>query len=101
MLGDGEVKGQIFTDSSAAIGTASRRGNGKMRHVRVGMLWIQEQVEDGSLDVKKVKGENNPADALTKNLQRKKLVEFTEMAGQKYREGRAEASLVLAIRIRR
>ena len=94
-----EAKGQIFTDSSAAIGTASRRGNGKMRHVRVGMLWIQEQVEDGSLDVKKVKGENNPADALTKNLQRKKLLEFTEMAGQKHREGRAEASLVLAIKL--
>ena len=46
-----------------------------------------------------VKGENNPADALTKNLQRKKLVEFTEMAGQKHREGRAEASLVLAIKL--
>ena len=70
-----------------------------MRHVRVGMLWIQEQVEDGSLDVKKVKGEDNPADALTKNLQRKKLVECTEMAGQKHREGRAEASLVLAIKL--
>ena len=68
-----EVKGQIFTDSSAAIGTASRRGNGKMRHVRVGTLRIQKQVEDGSSDVKKVKGENKPADALTKNLQRREL----------------------------
>ena len=59
-----DVKGQVFTDSSAAIGTASRRGNGKMRHVRVGMLWIQEQVEDASMDIKAVKGEGNPADGL-------------------------------------
>ena len=92
-----EIKGQIFTDSSAAIGTASRRGNGKMRHVRVGMLWIQEQLEEGALDMRKVKGEENPADALTKNLQQRKLFELVEMAGQKHRDGRAESSLELAI----
>ena len=92
-----EVQVQIFTDSSAAIGTASRRGNGKIRHVRVGMLWIQEQVEDGSIDIKKVKGENNPADALTKNLQQRKLFELTEMANQKQRDGRAETGLTLAM----
>ena len=25
----------------------NRRGNGKLRHVRVGMLWTQERVEEG------------------------------------------------------
>ena len=91
------MQGQIFIDSSAAMGTASRRGNGKMRHVRVGMLWIKEQVEDGSIDIKKVKGENNPADALTKNLQQRKLLELTEMANQQQRDGRAETGLTLAM----
>ena len=91
-----EVKGKIFTDSSAAIGTASRRGNGKMRHVRVGMLWIQEQVEEGSIGIQKVRGEENPADVLTKNLQQRKLFELKMRASQSQRDGRAEAGLVLA-----
>ena len=33
---------RVYVDSSAAIGTMQRRGNGKLRHVRVGTLWIQE-----------------------------------------------------------
>lgn len=67
-----------------------------MRHARVGMLWIQEQVEDGTLDIKKINGENNPADALTKNVPQRKLIGLTEKAIQKQRDGRAETGLVLA-----
>ena len=54
-----EIQGKIYVDSSAAIGVASRKGNGKMRHVRVGMLWIQEKVEREELGLEKVKGEND------------------------------------------
>ncbi len=39
-----EMEGRIYVDSSAAIGIVHRRGNGKMRHVKVGTLWIQEKV---------------------------------------------------------
>ena len=49
----------------------------RTRHIDVGMLWIQEQVEDGSIGISKVKGEDNPADVLTKNLQQRKLFELT------------------------
>ena len=89
-----ELTGQIFTDSSAAIGTASRKGNGKMRHVRVGMLWIQEQLEEGVLGIQKVKGEENPADVLTKNLQQRKMFQLIRRANQSLRDGRADAGLV-------
>ena len=41
-----EVEGEVYVDSNAAIGTAMRRGNGKLRHVRVGILWIQEKVAE-------------------------------------------------------
>ena len=37
------LRGRVHVDSSAAIGVAQRRGNGKLRHVRVGTLWIQEK----------------------------------------------------------
>ena len=37
-----ELKANVWVDSSAAIGVVNRRGCGKLRHVRVGMLWVQE-----------------------------------------------------------
>ena len=46
-------------DSPAAIGIANLKGNGKLRHVKVGMLWIQESVLEGEIILWKVKGENN------------------------------------------
>ena len=38
------LEGRIYVDSSAAIGVAQRKGNGKLRHVKVGLLWIQEKI---------------------------------------------------------
>ena len=90
-----EWQGEILVDSSAAIGIVHRKGNGKLRHVRVGMLWIQEQVEEGEIKVKKVKGDDNPADLFTKNLAEAKVAKFMDMIGELYVEGRAEAGLKL------
>ena len=59
----------IWTDSSAAKGIASRVGLSKRtRHIAVHHLWIQERVESGDIQVKKVAGEKNPADIATKYL---------------------------------
>ena len=93
-----DYRGRVFVDSSAAIGVAQRKGNGKLRHVRVGTLWIQEKVEDGDLDISKVRGEDNPADAMTKNVSQDKLQRFVAMLSQEFREGRAEQSLELKAR---
>ena len=41
------LEGEIFVDSTAALGVVARKGAGKLRHVRVGMLWIQERAETG------------------------------------------------------
>ena len=38
---------RVFADSTAALGIAKRRGRGKMRHVKIGTLWIQGQNETG------------------------------------------------------
>ena len=90
-----EVKGTVHVDSSAAIGVAQRRGCGKLRHVRVGSLWIQEKIEDGELSMEKVSGEWNPADLLTKGLKEEKIKRFMRMASQRYEEGRARTALQL------
>ena len=90
-----EVEGHVCVDSSAAIGVAQRKGNGKLRHVRVGLLWIQEQVEEGEVDIKKIDGEQNPADLLTKNVKAAKMERHMTTINEEFRDGRAEVSVGL------
>ena len=45
---------QINTDASAAIGIAKRTGFGKIRHIDVSQLWIQEMISRGKIKVRKV-----------------------------------------------
>ena len=35
------IGGEVYADSSAALGIAQRSGNGKVRHLRVQALWVQ------------------------------------------------------------
>ena len=49
-----ELVGVVCGDSSAAIAISQRRGCGKLRHIRVGELWIQEKILEKELEVKKV-----------------------------------------------
>ena len=74
----------MYVDSAAAIGITQRKGAGKLRHVKVGMLWIQERVEEGELQVVKVLGAENPADAMTKNLGGGKIEQLMEKMSQEW-----------------
>ena len=56
---------EVKEDSSAAKGIAARKGLGKLKHVDIKELWIQEKVHDGDLKITKVPGTTNLADALT------------------------------------
>ena len=57
---------RVYTDSSVAKSFVSTRGLGKMRHVEVKLLWLQQHVQTGKLVVGKVSGTANIADVLTK-----------------------------------
>ena len=60
-----EVVG-LGADSSAAKSFVRRRGPGKKRHIEVRNLWLQKDLTEGRLVVKKVVGVENPADLMTK-----------------------------------
>ncbi len=62
-----EMPLRMWTDSSAAIGICSRQGLGKLRHIDTHTLWVQQAVRSKRLEIKKVLGEENPADLLTKH----------------------------------
>ena len=61
-----DVGVKVWTDSSTAQSVASRRGLGKLRHVELRFLWVQEMVKRGRLALGKVWGPVNVADHLTK-----------------------------------
>ena len=92
MLGDMgiQVKIRVSTDASAAKGIASRRGLGKVRHIEVHQLWVQERVAQGDIEVRKVDGKTNPADSLTKHVGAEDTRVHMHHTGQAYRQGRHE-----------
>ena len=94
---DDEMEGDIFVDSTAAPGVVHRKGAGKLRHVRVGQLWVQEKQEQGELRYRKIKGTENPADALTKAMTRGEMEKYLSMLEIETRMGRADKGLQIAI----
>ena len=63
-LGD-ELTLELRTDASAARGVILRQGVGKVRHLRVKQLWLQENVAAGELTIVKIPRAENCSDALT------------------------------------
>ena len=78
----------LHTDASAAVGIANRTGLGKVRHIEVNQLWLQSKVRDGIVVIKKVDGEKNLSDALTKHVDGKKLEWHVKELGGEVRRGR-------------
>jgi hypothetical protein len=56
----------VYTDSSSALALVHRRGLGKLRHVALRQLYLQEQVAAKSLQICKIDGKRNVADIGTK-----------------------------------
>ena len=50
-----KIRVRIKTDASAAKGIACRRGLGKVRHIEVTQLWVQEKVQKNEIEVEKIK----------------------------------------------
>lgn len=88
-----ELPLRVWTDSSAAIGICSRQGLGKFRHLDTHTLWIQQAVRTKRVDLRKVDGEQNPFDFLTKHrISRQRLDNLLKLYGCRCIEGRAASA---------
>ena len=56
------VEAVALSDASAGIGIASRQGCGRLKHLEVKWLWVQEKVSEKALRLKKHPTETNTAD---------------------------------------
>ena len=90
-----KVQAEVLADSIAALAVVNRRGNGKMRHVKVGQLWVQQKREGGEIKYNKVLGSKNPADMMTKYVTAAEVITQSERMGMRMEDGRAQESLQL------
>ena len=81
------------TDATAAIGIASRRGLGKVKHVDTVFLWIQERIEQMKIAIHKKHTSEMLADMLTKFLTNKEIVKHLNGMGFIFRDGDHELKL--------
>ena len=83
---------RIHSDACAAIGIARRRGLGKVRHLDVEDLWVQQKVRDGTVQLLKVAGVDNPADIFTKYVAADLLNKMLGKLNLIFMDGRPEAA---------
>ena len=87
-----EKKIAVRSDATAAIGIVSRIGLGKVRHLSVSDLWIQQAARQGRVEYTKIPGEINPADMFTKAVDEKTMKRHSERIGQISLAGRARGA---------
>ena len=86
----------MHTDASAAIGIVRRSGRGKLRHVNVRYLWLQDQIASGRMGLHKVHGFVNPADLVTKHLAQVAVTKHFESLDMWVESGRAATAPTLS-----
>ena len=91
---DIELKIHMYVDASAAIGVIQRQGLGKLRHVEVRDLWLQDEVRQKRIKISKIDGKLNPADLGTKALAKAEIDRCVKSAGC-YFENEAEMMYVI------
>jgi hypothetical protein len=87
-----ELQPEVHADSSAAIGICHRCGIGKVRHLAVAQLWVQDLVRAKDVRLHKVLGTLNPADLMTKPLPRAEIDGHLTRLGLSRAAGRAETA---------
>ena len=85
---DIKVRLVIRSDAVAAIGIVRRQGLGRIRHLAVADLWIQQKSKDGSVAYQKLEGSKNCSDILTKPAEKEVLDRHMEQMGLTFEHGR-------------
>ena len=75
------LKMEVYLDSSAARGVFQRQGVGRIRHLEVKSLWVQEALQRKLFSLHAVPSQENTADFGTKALAVKRFVELRQKIG--------------------
>ena len=92
-----DMHATVHSDSSAAIGITQRKGLGKLRHIRVQMLWVQDGLKRREYSLQKIDGADNVSDILTKNVDAGTLTKHLSTMHYMTMSGRASGAPTLAL----
>ena len=90
---------RVYTDATTGKSMASRRGLGKVRHISVNELWIQEHVRNKTITRVKIKNKFSPSDILTKYLTKAEVEMIMEHLQNFFEKGRPSAAPNLALKV--
>ena len=82
----------IKSDAIAAIGIVKRQGLGRVRHLAVADLWVQQRAKQGEVLYKKLDGKRNTSDMLTKPVEKEVIDRHMQSLGLEFRTGRSEVT---------
>ena len=91
------TKSRLHIDASAALGISQRQGIGKVRHLDVQTLWVQEQEVRNKIELLKVAGSQNPADLMTKGMSEDLMLKHLRAMDLDYMHGRPEIAANLMV----
>ena len=94
MMNEFGIKSEIIvkSDAVAAIGIVRRQGLGRIRHLAVADLWIQQKSKDEVVKYMKLPGTDNTSDILTKAVESATIEKHLEALDMEFRAGRHEAT---------
>ena len=82
----------VKSDAIAAIGIVKRQGLGRVRHLAVADLWVQQKAKGGEVHYMKLPGKINTSDMMTKPVEGEVIRRHMSALGLEFREGRHEAT---------
>ena len=83
----------LHCDNQSAIDFSKRQGLGKAKHMMIGLLWLQDKVENKEVMIKKIHTDLNIADLMTKYLPPKKREFLMERMSMYYFQGHHDMAL--------
>ena len=76
----------VHSDSKSALDWLHKKGVGRLKHIELRQMWIQEAVMQKRLSMEFIQGADNIADLLTKTLSGPRLRALAQRAGMSYPE---------------
>ena len=87
----------VYSDSSAARGICRRTGVGRIKHMQVRWMWVQESVRNKQLTIENIDTKQNTSDLGTKYLDLATRVMLIAMLPLRERLGSVVASIVSSV----
>ena len=82
----------VHSDATAAIGIARKKGLGRIRHLDVTDLWIQDKIRSRQMELRKIDGKKSCADVLTKYVDRPSMEAALKTMKMMKMDGRPECA---------